>query len=304
MTSKPRYIINSPPFLESSGGIIVLHYLCHLINELGREAYIYRPELTYQSLGHNEPFNSVSSKVFSRMHAPICTSYDPNKDIIVYPEIVTGNPLGAKNVVRWLLYRPGAFTGVIDYGPDELIFFYQEVFDVPELTQKRGGQLLILYYLSDIYKQTNFGKREGICYLVKKGFEKEHVHEPKRNFLENIFYKKTNSILIDPLSHEEKAAAFNQCEIFISYDPITLYLQYAGLCGAIPVVIPDEGVAWEEWQPHINGRYGIAYGLNQQAIEWAKSTRENLISTIHHYEKSSRDSVENFIKICDENFKN
>ena len=38
-TNIPFYIF-APDYRDSSGGIRVLHYLCHILNEMGEEAYI------------------------------------------------------------------------------------------------------------------------------------------------------------------------------------------------------------------------------------------------------------------------
>jgi hypothetical protein len=46
---------------------------------------------------------------------------------VVYPEIVTGNPFEAKRVVRWLLNRPGWFTGSpMGEGPDDLVVAFDQ----------------------------------------------------------------------------------------------------------------------------------------------------------------------------------
>lgn len=292
MSDKPDFVIWSPEFKESSGGIIALHYLCHLINSLGRKAYIFRPELVYQSMGYRGEFNSVKSDAFSRIYAPVCTSFPTKKSIIIYPEVVEGNPLGADNVVRWLLYKPGAFTGVIKYGLDDLIFTYQDAFDSSELTQPRGGNLYVLYYLNDVYKQTNFGKRKGTCFLIKKGAHKTSQKE----------YNKR--MLIDGLSHQEKAKIFNESEVFISYDTSTLYSQYAALCGCSSVVVPDEGTSVEDWHQQDNRwRYGVAYGFSNDEIARANVTRHLLNQLIEELEESSKASVKNFIQVCDQYFK-
>lgn len=291
MSDKPDFVIWSPEFNESSGGIIALHYLCHLINNLGRKSYIFRPELVYQSLGYQGAFNSVKSEAFSRIYAPVRTSFPSKNSIVIYPEIVEGNPLKGQNIVRWLLYKPGAFTGTIQYGEDDLIFTYQDAFDSNELPQIRGGNLYVLYYLNDIYKQTNFGKREGACFLIKKGAHKLSRKE---------YGKKT---LIDGLNHMEKARIFNQSEVFISYDTSTLYSQYAALCGCSSVVVPDDGVDVDEWhQQDPRWRYGVAYGFSNDEISRAKSTRPLLNSLITKLEESSIESVKRFIDVCDQYF--
>ena len=36
-----KYVIVAPSFVPNSGGIKVLHRLCHVLNEAGQEAYIW-----------------------------------------------------------------------------------------------------------------------------------------------------------------------------------------------------------------------------------------------------------------------
>ena len=58
--------------------------------------------------------------------------------MVIYPEVVAGNPLGAKHVVRYLLNRPGVFTGVGSeaYGADDYLLHFAEEFR-PEGVESR-----------------------------------------------------------------------------------------------------------------------------------------------------------------------
>ena len=49
--------------------------------------------------------------------------------IVVYPEILYGNFLHAKNVARWLLYHYKWSNDTEAYGKDDLFFCYREIFN-------------------------------------------------------------------------------------------------------------------------------------------------------------------------------
>lgn len=297
--SKWIYYIYAPPFNENIGGIIALHKLCDLINHNGEQAFLV-PFV-------QKPILSDRKTVFEKLKFPlammkfiikkITMSYETHnllltpvvkkseiiysKAIVIYPEIVCGNPLNVKNVVRWLLHKPGFHKTEVNYGEKDIYFFYQIIFNDEKLNPHKDHLLTVTMIRDDIYKQTNFGKREGSCYMIRKGKNRIIVHDLK------------NSILLDGRSHREIARIMNKCEYFISYDMETMYSQYAVLCGCKSVVIPLEGVRKDEWQPKKEYQYGIAYGFND--IHESEKTKHLTYEMMKREEKKSNDSVKEFL---------
>jgi hypothetical protein len=294
-----NFIIYSPAYDEKVGGSIVLHRLCDLINKEGGQAYLYpmRPhfniekpiastlDVLFHFLKNSRKSNFKRNVAFN---TPIASIWDKKNSIIVYPEIISGNPLREKKVVRWLLHKPGFHTGLIRYDPEDLVFYFQDAFNEHSLDLKIGGKLQVVYPRTDIYRKTNFGERRGTCYLLRKGKGRKILHDLN------------NSLLIDDLSHEQIAKIFNQTERLISYDMYSLYSQYAAICGCISIVVPEEGVDKENWQPIEELRYGISYGFDD--IEWAKKTQGKVAEYLSSQESNSSQSVRDFIAFCNHHF--
>lgn len=113
--SHPYYIL-APGYRESSSGIATLHYLCHALNLLGQEAYLVGKTRTKQGL--RAPLLDEESKQEHGARIPIA----------IYPEIVEGNPLNTKVVVRYIMNKPGLLDGNdICAGPDDLFFYFHEM---------------------------------------------------------------------------------------------------------------------------------------------------------------------------------
>lgn len=173
--------------------------------------------------------------------------------VVIYAEIMAGNPLEAKNVVRWLLHNPGFHSGHIYYEPGELYFRFNSAikpFTFPgSITSEQF--LEITHYPLDLYNLSNSlpeSQREGTAYCRRKG-----AHKP-------IQHNLNNSICIDKLPHEEVAKVFKRVTHFYCYDTLTAYYHLAAICGCKVVLIPDEGVAKENWLTS-TARLGIAYGI-------------------------------------------
>jgi hypothetical protein len=298
-----RYIIYASHFNENSGGQIVLHRLCDLINKNGKKAYIY-PYYYKPKIELKKPLRSIFRifryiywiifkplKMNPNFNTPKYNKKITKNCIVVYPEIIDGNILNASKVVRWFLHKPGFHTGNINYGNNELYFFYQKIFNDITINPNNNNLLRVIWNRFDIYKKTNYKKRKGICYMIRKGKYKEKVPQTK------------NAILLDNKSHKEIAYIMNQCEYFISYDTETLYSQYAVLCGCKSIVIPNNNTTKEQWQPKKEFRYGIAYGFSKEEIKEAESTKHLVYDVLKNEENNSNKSVNFFIQTCENYFK-
>ncbi len=145
------YYVYAPPYTEASGGIRAMHYFCHALNLLGEEAYI------------------MTDVVSNKLRTPILTSHiqtqhiQTNREpIAIYPEIVDGNPLGLKNVVRYLLNLPGRINKKpIKWLSTDQVFTFAEDILPPNTTAP-----LIQIPLIDrsIYKQNNEKPKVVACH--------------------------------------------------------------------------------------------------------------------------------------------
>ncbi len=105
----PQFIISSPDYHERSSGVRALHRLCHLLNRAGYRAAMRIPK--------------TATAVNPAWDTPLFRDWPaPEQSIVVYPEIVSGNPLQAKQVVRWALNYPGVLRGETSYDPTEMVF--------------------------------------------------------------------------------------------------------------------------------------------------------------------------------------
>ncbi|HEC26263.1 MAG TPA: WavQ [Gammaproteobacteria bacterium] len=294
-----RWIIYAPTFDEYSGGAIALHRLCDLLNRGGVKSCLYPMALQTSKrksfrclriMGKailNKLFRTPY-KTFDKFMTPLCDAFDPNNDIVVYPEIIVGNPLGAENVVRWLLHEPGYFSGDFLFGKNDLFFYYQKAFLKETDIRNIGGELKIIY-MQDVYRKRNVHERSGTCYILRKGKDRDIVHDLN------------DSVLIDGLPHAEIAEIFNRSEMCISYDMYTMYSRYAAACGCLSIVVPEPAVDKYQWRPEEELRWGIAYGFDD--VEWAKSTQNKVLPSLMNQEKEANQaSIDNFIQKCEMHF--
>lgn len=106
-----KFIVVAPPYHAKSAGIVIMHELCDSLNRLGHTASII---LSVNSNGFTSPNEE-------RFFGPGLLRHEIDTDnefhsfiddgIVIYPEIITGNPVGGRRVVRYLLNREGAIGG-------------------------------------------------------------------------------------------------------------------------------------------------------------------------------------------------
>lgn len=298
-----KFIVWSPAYRDNSGGIIVLHKLLSILKEQGHQALLWpqrKPSIyelkDFKGLvklvkwyGFLIKSKMKGEDIRSPYQIALATSKDIKGAVVVYPEITVGNPLGASRVVRWLLSLPGERTGIIEFGNDDVFFYYNEHFNDWGLNPHPERKLNVVEPLSSLYFPPVVNDdRSGQCYIIRKGKNRPHD------------YHEENAIGVDGLSHEEMANIFRKSKYFISYDLYTMYSRYAAMCGCIPVVVPEPGLSEEKWRPEIDKRYGVAYGW--EGVPWAIETRDLLLEAIKKSDIDSDNSVHNFVRIIEDVF--
>jgi hypothetical protein len=276
--SKLKYIIDINCFIPNSGGIVALHKLCHDLRQIGEESYV------------------LSRTTHPLIDAPFLGDrrFAQQETVVVYPEIVAGNPHNCKNVVRWALNTPGTCSNsrAEDFysakKSTDLIFKYSDYFHLRDETESRGI-LTTTFVDKNIFYSTNAHKR-GTAFFVKKGGMPKSVHP-------------ADSIDLSKHEHNWKhmASVLQQVEYFYCYDNACFWVVLAALCGCIPIVVPDSDMSASEWYskfPH--KECGVAYGIDM--IQHARDTQHLVQDNLQKFYNKQLDTVRNFVKICETSF--
>lgn len=305
MQHKLRFFIMACSYNANVGGTVVLHRLCHELNQLGFEAQMIPFRRSFDIRKNNLIISllkllkdylirRIPYKTNSNLNTPICKNKINFSDanlVVIYPENISGNPLNARNIVRWLLHHPGYHEGEYLYGLNELYFRYHSGIKIPyDLVASTSSLVLkVVHYPIEFYNKKNLSSdRCGTAYSIRKGAGKRLVH------------KLTDSILIDGKSHREISEIFKRVETFISYDTRSAYSTFAVLCGCNSVIVPDEGEDIDDWLPSLKDRIGLAYGFDM--LEIAKLGHGKLEERVYEEIAGNRAVVENFIAIVQEKF--
>lgn len=286
-----KFVVYAPRYDSSSGGAIALHKLASLLRQQGQDVKIWYYDQPHIKSFINGRFILSFLRVLTKKFVlrrdmknpydtPTAQHSDISGSIVIYPEIISGNPIAGKYIVRWFLNKPGDMTGKISYGKNELYFCYKTFFNDPEINPHSENILTVSEIQKYIYRNKELPNRYGSCYLIRKGKGR------------SLDYHEADALCIDGLGHQKVADIFNNTRYFISYDLYSMYSRFAAMCGCIPVVVPKEGLTKEAWRPNEADRHGIAYGYED--IEWAIQTRHLLLDQLDRIEEASQESVREF----------
>ena len=193
-----RYVIAAPSYTQKSAGIRVLYELQKWLVRYGKDAMV---------LNFKSPYQVEAD------------------DIVVYPEIVSGNPLGARRVVRYILNHPGRIGGDKEYDRNEILIAYDG-----ELGQYSHGVVLATPCIEEFFSNRGY-ERNIDCLFVGKGTNTGH--SAARGCIE-ITYQW-------PANRRELAELLNRTRYFYSYDQRTALRSEAAWCGCqVRDIIGDE----------------------------------------------------------------
>jgi hypothetical protein len=274
------FIINTYDYSPGVGGIKVMHKLCDMLNANGAEAYLMPINVRddfYTCSDYNTPL--ITQEVYD----------DIENAIVLYPEGIKGNPLGSKNVVRWIL-GPSLQADAETYSKSDLVYWYMNYYCTEYLGQKEN-QLHITEFHSDIFNNVCYN-RIGSCYTIRKASPTTLIHPEESHFIPFDAAGNLTGL----------AELFNKTKKFYCYDNYTFLPIQAAMCGCISIVVPDGKSTKDEW---LNGarlhKYGIAYG--EDDIDRALETLPLLFKEIEQTKLEMNKNVIKFIEHCNNYFK-
>lgn len=221
------YLIVTPFYADCCAGIKVLHKLADKLRSNGYEVY-----------KTTDPINYDVGRV-------------KREGVVVYPEIIQGNPLRANNVVRWDLNKP-----VQDYPISDLIFSYNEML----LRYSKAKDILNIDAIEDFFCKPGVEDRTKVCFWIGKGRGTPMVKETD------------GAIEIThgwPTPRTELAKLFQESKVFYTYDNFTALIDEARLCGCPVVIIPSGQLKDIDWWRFTLGTKGLfIQGKHQYHYDW------------------------------------
>lgn len=263
------------------GGIIVLHKLSELLAKEGFDTFVLS-----ETTNKRNRAKLISESEATRL------AQDPQM-IVIYPEVVIGNPLNAHNVARWVLYFPGVNGGDREFAESEFVFTFNSSF-VSGTRYSDAPQIRIIDTMREQFFDLN-KLRTKDAILVKKGWD--GADERRTRFIEPHLSEGNplEIISIDDLifncdNLEEYNLALNEIRYFMSFDLFTYHNILASLSGCISIVVPAIDISREEYFDLNPGlKNGVAYGLRD--LDHQKTTRDQLLSELKSTESKNVDSL-------------
>ena len=280
-----KFLIYSFNYDWKSGGNQVLHDLGKILSQ----------DYTTYVFGTTTVFDSKA----------ICVNIDKAKEIAIednvitiYPEVISGNPFNAKNVVRYVLYYPGWHAGDKEYSYNELIITYNNEY-VKDTKYDNAFVLTVLNPKLNIMRNHN-KKRNKIGLLVRKCKDFDYKMKLLNEYKHLL---KLPVISIDDEINKctdlrNLSKIYNTISLFISFDPHTYHSTMAALCGCISVVIPSKEISSEEF--YNVTKYGVAYGFEN--IDFAKLTHSKMIDDLKQMEQNTFTQCTKFVILVKSHF--
>lgn len=245
------------------GGSVVQ---CHLANLLRHRGFNVR----IIDVWKNPPELTQPNFVFTHAETDKHTDIDVTNDdtIVIYCEGVIGNPLGGKNVIRWMLSELGKnvpHSHMHTWDKNEVIYYFNNEPKHHKEPEKMGSiyKMLPLLYFNPRIQRYNYQPRNNICHT----FRKYNYHE----YLHMIHPDNSTEIYFDN-NHDRTISIFNENKLFYCYDPLTWLAFMAPVCGCATIIHPVAGQNKRVWlsntaldiymkENNLDDLYGIGYGL-------------------------------------------
>lgn len=255
---RKKYLIVAPTYTPLSAGIKALYLLRNFLVASGEDASI-------------SPMGVLQPKVSDDV-------------IVVYPEIIEGNPLQAKHVVRWLLYYAGRYRGNFRFPDTDMVWGYTTRIAI------HYGTFNVMFLPTvdeNIFIPAPGVERFGSCF---------YAHKFQNFYHGKVSLTDSEEIKNPGQSQEEIVRILQSRQIMYAYEDTALIIESV-LCGCPVVCIPNK--FWPECCGLGDFRSGIAWGFEEldkaketvgEARENYKILKENFLSQLESFIKKTQSS--------------
>lgn len=271
------YLFAIPDYSRISAGIRITHRLIHLLNTRGFEAYSNTPVI---NLEWNEKYANDKMQRELAYHG-----------IVLYPEIVDGNPLHARRVVRYVCNVPGYLGGETTYHPNEVVFYYNQF--LRKYAPSDDRLLEIPSIETDLFNNREPLPREKGCFYFGKASNYGLKPIPETQGLVEITRENNGW----PKTRKELAELLRRSKIFYCYDNFTALLDEARLCGCPTVMVYPRPDGLQETLDKGYSIDGLAFGIDPSEIDRACKTVDKYADWYLQSISGFDAQLENFIRI-------
>jgi hypothetical protein len=278
-----KFLIAARPFNHQSFGVVTLHKIFEQLLLLGFEAEI----IFFEGDGKDCKWGFSRNSEYYRPGAqlPPPRNYEKyinsivSNGILIYPEIIFGNPLGAKNVVRYMLNKEGALKswGMNAASNDFFLTHSQlyrdtyhfALFNPPDITWLNSIEINDLDMRSMDVSYIGKGSKYGFTKIPNGTLEITREW---------------------PKSQTQLRLLLNNSRYFFCFDSLSATAFEAVACGAIPFVFPGGPIPIEKLRngldglPYYSGFAELDENMNIRDIQYDahefQSTRKEIINRI------------------------
>jgi predicted O-linked N-acetylglucosamine transferase (SPINDLY family) len=236
-SKKLRFLIAAPRYDHQSGGVMALHKLCDMLNRQGHEAAMVlfgggAPCFNWSCTNDSQFFHPDYQRVHLSMTDPDKSVRDfLENGVIIYPDLITDNPLGASRVVRYILCHNESYAAA---SASEYVLSFSKMFH-----SNSDG------YLFQALSDDNFHSI-GAPHWSKRSMDLTYFGKGP-NFIDCFRIPETLIVTRTwPEDKEQLAILLRQCRYFFTWDSVTQTNIDAIACGAVPIFLHDRQTTQEE----------------------------------------------------------
>ncbi len=218
-----KFVIAAPAFYDKSAGIVVLHELCDAMNRRGYQTAIYFV-LPDNAMISNDPHYYGPGLKWYALSGYEELQQFVDEGIVIYPEVISGNPLKAKRVVRYMLNADGAVTGLKTGAKqgDFILTFSDSYHPNPHAILPK-----LIHY--DVFNT------ENTLPASERNMDMTYIGKGDKYGLDTVIPGSVELSRTWPKTREELAILLKNTRYLYTWDCRSQTVTDAILCGAIPV---------------------------------------------------------------------